>query len=173
MHIKLSELYKKYNNGPKSYRTCYIFCFDDIGAFPWSDLAIKALVQRLRRQTKVNPSFSWYLVSSTTSSNREEIPAQEKQGRGRPKKKRRNIAKEPLHVHCMCVSTDESKSPHADAAAVLKTIRKKRKAHLISDKERYFVNYMAQQADHEYTDGCYNWDYYKHEFPLQNEDYAS
>lgn len=139
----------------------YIFYFGNIAAFPWSYAAIRAVIQRLRRQTKEHLYFSWYLVISTTDGDLQISEKINKRPRGRPKKQKNSLFKKPLHIHCICLSTDSSKSPKHDAEAVMQTILKTRpctiKENEIKDPSVY-IRYMYRQADNEYHAGNFDFD---------------
>lgn len=158
-------------NAPEHSNSIYGIVMSGVG-----DNDITAVRKYLKRKQKNNPYLIWYLVDSNTKpkyySNisyplktiEDDKP---KRKRGRPSHKTPG-RKVPRHIHvvlCHCVADVDTAEEKDNFCDFLRKRRKKNpnlkqyKSQFIYGFD-YFVEYCFRQANHIYTDGEFDWDYF-------------
>ena len=131
------------------------------------DTDITSIRNFLRRQTNKVHTIAWLLADSTTESwgDCEKITIRSKKV-GRPKQKVIGN-KTKRHAHIVIVSTDKNECVDTICCKFNKCIakRKSKKSSIKQPKHKQcdsmnYVPYVQRQADHLYSDGSYNWEYF-------------
>ena len=128
---------------------------------------VSAIRQFLSRQKKLNNNIIFYIGVSKHSSNGNVRKYKSKtKKKGRPRIIITGV-KSVEHAHIFIASDNTRKSPKEVYQKTLKFIKKRSIKHnnLKQSKSSIvngmgFVKYVERQAEHYYTDGKYNWNYF-------------
>lgn len=166
MKLSLKDIKGYTKNAPEHSNENYQIVFSVVGKKP-IEPEIKAVVQRLGRQRKLNPFLIWFVGLSTHESRGNCQKSFIKSGtRGRPRVIIRGKQTEP-HAHIFISSKKRNQPPTNDYLQLLQFIKKRRNKYKVIKQPKSspirgmgYVIYTFRQSEHIFKSPDFDFSYF-------------